>query len=178
MSRLFNICTCHLHILRLSCADSISSSPKLSDRERIIRPFKIAGLLGAYNVFALVRGGGTTGQSGAVAHGIAKGLGAHVPEVHELLRKGQPMVHLPLRMNANACHNSSETPQTRPSYGRAEKDWLTQSSQGGKYTLRNTLQQPADELSLYSAPGSSGSLFYIIPVGLGYLAYILYSLLQ
>ncbi|TFK54162.1 hypothetical protein OE88DRAFT_1732859 [Heliocybe sulcata] len=45
-----------------------------SDRENIIRPFKIAGLLGAYNVFALVRGGGTTGQSGAVITGIARGL--------------------------------------------------------------------------------------------------------
>ncbi|THH32501.1 hypothetical protein EUX98_g1692 [Antrodiella citrinella] len=63
--------------------------PKTSDRERIVRPFKIAGLLGAYNVFALVRGGGTSGQSGAVAHGIAKGLAGHVPEVSEVLRKAK-----------------------------------------------------------------------------------------
>ena len=66
----------------------ISSSPLPIDRERIIRPFKIAGLIGAYNVFAIVRGGGTTGQSGAISLAIAKGLAAHVPDVEALLRKG------------------------------------------------------------------------------------------
>ena len=61
--------------------------PLPADRERIVRPFKLTGLLGAYNVFAIVRGGGTTGQSGAVAHGIAKGLAAHVPDVELILRR-------------------------------------------------------------------------------------------
>jgi small subunit ribosomal protein S9 len=61
--------------------------PVPADRERIVRPFKLAGLLGAFNVFALVRGGGTTGQSGAVMHGIAKGLAAHVPDVSIILRR-------------------------------------------------------------------------------------------
>jgi len=60
-----------------------------ADRERILRPFRVSGLLGAYNVFALVRGGGTTGQSDAVAHGIAKGLAAHVPDVETILRKAK-----------------------------------------------------------------------------------------
>ena len=58
------------------------------DRERILRPFRLTGLLGAYNVFALVRGGGTSGQSGAIAHGIAKGLAAHVPDIDIILRRG------------------------------------------------------------------------------------------
>jgi small subunit ribosomal protein S9 len=62
--------------------------PIPADRERIIRPFKIAGVLGAYNVFAIVRGGGSTGQSGALAHGIAKGLVAHEPELDKVLRRG------------------------------------------------------------------------------------------
>ena len=61
--------------------------PLPADRERIVRPFKLTGLLGAYNVFAIVRGGGTTGQSGAVAHGIAKGLAAHVPDVELILKR-------------------------------------------------------------------------------------------
>ncbi|TFY71944.1 hypothetical protein EVG20_g1055 [Dentipellis fragilis] len=63
--------------------------PAPSDRERILRPFKLAGVVGAYNVFALVRGGGTTGQSGAVALGIAKGIAAHVPEVETVLRRSK-----------------------------------------------------------------------------------------
>ena len=58
------------------------------DRERIIRPFRLAGLLGAYNVFALVRGGGKSGPAGAVAHGIAKCLAAHVPDIELILRRG------------------------------------------------------------------------------------------
>ena len=59
-----------------------------ADRERITRPLKVAGLLGAFNVFAIVRGGGTTGQSGALAHGIAKGLAAHRSDIEPLLKKG------------------------------------------------------------------------------------------
>jgi small subunit ribosomal protein S9 len=60
-----------------------------SDRECVVRPLKLAGVLGAFNVFAIVRGGGTTGQAGAIAHGIAQGIVAHVPEVDPILRKGE-----------------------------------------------------------------------------------------
>ncbi|ETW80697.1 hypothetical protein HETIRDRAFT_45387 [Heterobasidion irregulare TC 32-1] len=60
-----------------------------ADRARIVRPLKLAGVLGAFNVFALVRGGGTTGQSGAITHGIARGIVAHVPEVEIILRKAK-----------------------------------------------------------------------------------------
>ncbi|RPD59924.1 ribosomal protein S5 domain 2-like protein [Lentinus tigrinus ALCF2SS1-6] len=63
--------------------------PHVSDRERIVRPFRVAGLIGAFNVFALVRGGGSTGQSGAVCLGIAKALAAHVPDSEPLLRKAK-----------------------------------------------------------------------------------------
>ncbi|TRM69396.1 ribosomal protein S9/S16-domain-containing protein [Schizophyllum amplum] len=63
--------------------------PVPADREHITRPLKVAGVLGAYNIFALVRGGGTTGQSGAIAHGVAKGLVVHEPELDPLLRRAQ-----------------------------------------------------------------------------------------
>jgi small subunit ribosomal protein S9 len=62
-----------------------------ADRERVVRPLKLAGVIGAFNVFAIVRGGGTTGQAGALAHGIAQGIVAHVPEVDPILRKGEPV---------------------------------------------------------------------------------------
>ena len=64
-------------------------SPLPADRERVIRPLQIAGLLGAYNVFAIVRGGGTSGQSGAISLGLAKGLVAHCADVEQILRKGR-----------------------------------------------------------------------------------------
>ncbi|KAG9315582.1 ribosomal protein S9/S16-domain-containing protein [Chiua virens] len=59
-----------------------------ADREALLRPLKLTGLLGAYNVFALVRGGGTSGQSGALALAIARACASHVPEVESILRKG------------------------------------------------------------------------------------------
>lgn len=61
--------------------------PIPADRERVTRSLKVAGALGAYNIFALVRGGGTTGQSDALGHGIAKGLVAHNPEFETFFRR-------------------------------------------------------------------------------------------
>lgn len=61
--------------------------PIPADRERVTRSLKVAGALGAYNIFALVRGGGTTGQSDALGHGIAKGLVAHNPELETAFRR-------------------------------------------------------------------------------------------
>ena len=65
-----------------------------ADRERVVRPLQLAGLLGAFNVFALVRGGGTSGQSGAVSLGLARGLAAHVPDIENILRKGESLIPL------------------------------------------------------------------------------------
>ena len=48
--------------------------PRPSDRAAILRPLRLTGLLGAYNVFAVVQGGGITGQMGAVKMGLAKAL--------------------------------------------------------------------------------------------------------
>ena len=62
--------------------------PLPADREAVLRPLKLAGLLGAYNVFALIRGGGTSGQSGALALAISRACVAHAPEVEPILRKG------------------------------------------------------------------------------------------
>jgi len=62
--------------------------PLPADRERITRPLKVAGALGKYNIFTIVRGGGTSGQSGAIAQGIAKGIVAHEPELETMFRRG------------------------------------------------------------------------------------------
>lgn len=66
--------------------------PTVTDREKVSRPLKLAGMLGKFNVFALVRGGGTTGQAEALAHGISKALIPHVPQTSKILQKGnQPI---------------------------------------------------------------------------------------
>ncbi|KIP08411.1 hypothetical protein PHLGIDRAFT_23540 [Phlebiopsis gigantea 11061_1 CR5-6] len=70
-------------------------SQNTADRERVLRPLKVSGLLGAFNVFAIARGGGTTGQSGAISLGIAKALAAHVPDVAPILRKSKLVLRDP-----------------------------------------------------------------------------------
>lgn len=61
----------------------------------------MAGLLGAYNVFVIVRGGGPSGQSGAISLGLAKGLVAHEPDVEDILRKGELQHYISGTRNSN-----------------------------------------------------------------------------
>ena len=44
-------------------------------KNEVKRPFEITGTTGKYDVIALVNGGGTTGQAGALRHGISRALG-------------------------------------------------------------------------------------------------------
>ena len=57
------------------------------DRSTARMPLKVTGLLGRYDVFANINGGGTTGQSGALALGLARALLAADPSLKETLRK-------------------------------------------------------------------------------------------
>ena len=43
-------------------------------RREVRRPFEIAGCEGKFDVIATVNGGGTTGQAGALRHGISRAL--------------------------------------------------------------------------------------------------------
>jgi len=54
----------------------------------IKRPFEATETLGKFDVFANVSGGGTTGQAGALRHGIARALLAYDPALKPALRKG------------------------------------------------------------------------------------------
>ncbi|WFD27536.1 37S ribosomal protein S9, mitochondrial [Malassezia nana] len=47
---------------------------RTAHREQVTWPLKLAGVLGMYHVFAIVRGGGASGQAGAIAHGLANAL--------------------------------------------------------------------------------------------------------
>ena len=43
-------------------------------KNEVKRPFSVAGCEGKYDVVATVRGGGFTGQAGAIRHGVARAL--------------------------------------------------------------------------------------------------------
>ncbi len=61
------------------------------DRSAVVAPLKTVDLLGKFDVFANVEGGGYTGQAGAVRMGLARALLKLMPERLEALREGGHM---------------------------------------------------------------------------------------
>jgi small subunit ribosomal protein S9 len=59
-----------------------------TDRIIIHQPFAATNTLQKYDVTALVRGGGLTGQAGAIRHGISRALVLIDPDFKAALRKG------------------------------------------------------------------------------------------
>ena len=56
-------------------------------RMLIDQPFTVADRAGQYDVMCTVKGGGLSGQAGAVRHGISKALSLYEPEVRPILKK-------------------------------------------------------------------------------------------
>ena len=54
----------------------------------INQPFEATNSAGVFDVIATVKGGGLSGQAGAVRHGISKALDLYNPTLHVLLRRG------------------------------------------------------------------------------------------
>ncbi len=57
----------------------------------VLQPFSISGRVGRYDVFCTVRGGGLSGQAGAVRHGISRALVDYEPELRQPLKKAGMM---------------------------------------------------------------------------------------
>ncbi len=52
----------------------------------LVQPFETTKRLGQYDVYCTVKGGGLSGQAGAIRHGIGKALSNFEPELHKMLR--------------------------------------------------------------------------------------------
>ncbi len=50
------------------------------------QPFEVAGVTGEFDVMATVKGGGLSGQAGAVKHGISKALQLYEPSLRPALK--------------------------------------------------------------------------------------------
>ncbi|KAI9864546.1 MAG: 37S ribosomal protein S9, mitochondrial [Trichoglossum hirsutum] len=77
----------------------IGTFPRVHDRESAIWALKATGRIDKYNVWALVEGGGTTGQAEALTLGVAKALLVHEPSLKPALRRGKfltPLYYLVL----------------------------------------------------------------------------------
>jgi small subunit ribosomal protein S9 len=61
---------------------------RLHDRESALWPLKITERLDKYNVFAVVGGGGVTGQAEAMTLAVARALLVHEPALHHRLLEG------------------------------------------------------------------------------------------
>lgn len=61
---------------------------RLGDKESIYAPLEEVTSKSSVDVSAVVRGGGTTGQSGAVLMGLARALAKMNPDWHPALAKG------------------------------------------------------------------------------------------
>ena len=61
--------------------------PRLEHRHNIEQPFKVTDTAGKFNVEIKVTGGGVTGQSEAIRHGIARALVAANEQFRPLLRQ-------------------------------------------------------------------------------------------
>ena len=63
--------------------------PRIHDRESALWPLKITSRIDKYNVWALVKGGGSTGQAEAITLGLARALLVHEPLLKPALRRGK-----------------------------------------------------------------------------------------
>ncbi|MCS6947064.1 MAG: 30S ribosomal protein S9 [Steroidobacteraceae bacterium] len=52
----------------------------------VMQPLEVTNLVGRFDVTANVRGGGTTGQAGAIRHGLTRALIAHDESLRKPLR--------------------------------------------------------------------------------------------
>ncbi len=62
--------------------------PRLVHRQAITKPLVITETLDKFSVMVKVNGGGITGQSGAIAHGIARALVKADENLKQTLRQG------------------------------------------------------------------------------------------
>jgi len=62
--------------------------PRIGDIEAILAPLRAAEMEGKLDVSCLVKGGGITGQAGAVQHGISRALIKMDPELRPVMRRG------------------------------------------------------------------------------------------
>lgn len=100
---------------------------RLQDRESAVWPLKATERLDKYNVFAVAKGGGTTGQAEAITLGVAKALLAHEPDLKPMLRRGKcydvqrtGAVVMLTFCNSWCCHARSQEgreEEARPSQG-------------------------------------------------------------
>lgn len=60
--------------------------PRIAHRLHVIEPFVATNSMGAFDVMVTVRGGGKSGQAGAIRHGLANAVARYDPYLRSLLK--------------------------------------------------------------------------------------------
>jgi len=84
--------------------------PRLEQRQRVVKPLQVTDSFGKYSAVVKVAGGGITGQSGAISHGIARAL-----------LKADENFRRPLRQNGLLTRDSRVKERKKPGLKRARK---------------------------------------------------------
>lgn len=88
--------------------------PRLHDRESALWPLRCTGRLDKYNVFALAKGGGVTGQAEAITVALARALLVHEPALKPALRRGMSASPLAVKSTCNRNADFSLQPVSSP----------------------------------------------------------------
>ena len=102
---------------------------RIHDRESALWPLKATNRVDKYNVWALVSGGGTTGQAEALTLGTAKALMVHEPDLKPALRRGLWSSHTTSTVDAMLTTSHSRLCDKGPSKGREEEAREVEGSQ-------------------------------------------------
>lgn len=71
---------------------------RIHDRESALWALKATNRMDKYNVWALVSGGGLTGQAEAITMGMARALMVHEPALKPALRRGKFLTLVEIRL--------------------------------------------------------------------------------
>ena len=61
--------------------------PRETQRMIILSPFELTNTMGQFDAYVNVKGGGISGQAGAIKHGISKALTAYNEKYRDVLKK-------------------------------------------------------------------------------------------
>ncbi|KAG6614930.1 30S ribosomal protein S9 [Phytophthora cinnamomi] len=73
--------------IKVNKKDLVDYFVRDTHREDVLKPFSVVEQIGGFDVYCTVKGGGMTGQAGAVRHGIARALQNFDPEMRPALKK-------------------------------------------------------------------------------------------
>ncbi len=62
--------------------------PRSAHRTLLLQPFSATKTLGSFDIICTVKGGGSSGQAGAIRHGVSRALDRYSPELHVMLSRG------------------------------------------------------------------------------------------